>query len=71
MDVRLCPLGYEAKFTYLDAWTHFGLFRDGTRIATFGDDLMPHIAEQMYWTARAGTSWKPTRPLNPIAAIAK
>ena len=40
-------------------------------VASFADDVMPHIAKQMYEAARPGTRWEPKVPLNPAASIAK
>jgi len=50
MQEVIDPLGYEARFTYLEGRDHFNLY-DG--------DLLASIAAQMYEVARPRANWRP------------
>jgi hypothetical protein len=58
MQQAIEPLGYDAKFTYLDGRNHFDLY-DG--------DLMASIAAQMYAVARPHTKWRAPSNAPPLA----
>jgi hypothetical protein len=62
LEEALMPLGYDAKFTYLEGRHHFNLFEG---------DLFGRIALQMSDVARPGHSWTPKRPFDPATVLAQ
>jgi len=49
LEKEIQPLGYSAKFTFLEGRTHFDLYQGG---------LDEKIAKEMYDVARPGNTWK-------------
>jgi DGQHR domain-containing protein len=70
LDRQLGPLGYNAKFSYLVGWGHFGLSEAGAEVASF-QDVMIVIAQQMYATARPSVNWRPRIAPHPRAELTK
>jgi len=62
LEAHIQPLGYQAKFTYLEGRTHFNFYAAG---------LWTRIGMQMYEVARPGSRWKPATTPDPSTTLAK